>query len=122
MFARKPVSSHGFIVSTFARLLFWLVGRFAVGWRASWSAACKLAISRDSENLVFVKRFRMSGQFLAKSGDLLSRDGAGIVAPFAPFVSEDVGDFLVSQRFVPWLHHGGPVWLAFHCDRALQTL
>src|SRR5437870_12071016 len=64
----------------------------------------------------------MTGQLFAQSGNLLGRDRAGIVSPLTAFVSQDVGNFLVCQCFVPWLHHGAAKLLAFDGHWALQTL
>src|SRR6267143_473878 len=64
----------------------------------------------------------MSSEFFAQRGNLLSRDGAGVVAPFAALISEDVSDLLIGQRFVPRLHDRTAELLPFDSDRPLQTL
>jgi len=56
----------------------------------------------------------MIGQLFAQSGDLLGRNRAGTVPPLAPLISQDVGDLLVVQRFVPWLHDRRAVFLSLH--------
>src|ERR1700719_2415748 len=48
--------------------------------------------------------------------------GTAIVSPLTAFVSENVGNFLVGQCFVPWLHHCRPEFLAFDGDWTLQPL
>src|SRR6266567_2192839 len=62
----------------------------------------------------------MISQLLAQRGDLLGRNWAGVVAPLASLVGDDVGNFLVGQCFIPWLHHCRAEFLAFNCDWALQ--
>src|SRR6202011_1521674 len=64
----------------------------------------------------------MIGEFFAQRGNLLSRDGAGVVAPFAALISEHVGDLLIGQRLVPRLHDRTAEFLPFDGDRPLQTL
>src|SRR6266566_5642549 len=64
----------------------------------------------------------MIGQLFTQRGNLLGSDWAGAVAPFTPLVRENVGNLLVSQCFVPGLHHRIAEFLAFHGDRTLQTL
>src|SRR6266566_4376583 len=64
----------------------------------------------------------MIGQLFAQRGDLFGRDRAGTVSPLASLVRENVGNLLVGQCFVPGLHHRAAKFLAFDCDRALQTL
>src|SRR6266566_6149729 len=64
----------------------------------------------------------MIGQLFAQRGNLLGSDWAGAVAPFTPLVRENVGNLLVSQCFVPWLHHRIAEFLALHGDWTLQTL
>src|SRR6266705_2920951 len=63
----------------------------------------------------------MTGEFFAQRGDLFGGDRAGVVAPVTAFIGQDVGDFLVGQCFVPWLHDGAPVLLAFDFHGALQA-
>src|SRR5947209_6906105 len=64
----------------------------------------------------------MISQLFAQSGNLFGRNRAGTVPPLTAFISEDVGDSLVGQCFVPRLHHCAAKFLAFDGDRALQTL
>src|SRR5438445_7647830 len=64
----------------------------------------------------------MISQLFAQSGNLFGRNRASTVSPLTPFISEDVGDPLISPCFVPGLHHCAAEFLAFDCDRALQTL
>ena len=64
----------------------------------------------------------MTSQFFAQRGDLLGCNRTPIVAPLAPLVREDVGNFLVGQCFIPRLHHCSAEFLAFYRDWALQTL
>src|SRR6266536_6430834 len=61
-------------------------------------------------------------QLFAPRGDLLGCDRTCVVAPPAPLVRENVGNLLVGQCFVPWLHHRSAKFLALHGDWALQTL
>src|SRR6266567_995071 len=63
----------------------------------------------------------MIGQFFTQRGNLLGSHRAGAVAPLTPLVRENVGNLLVSQCFVPGLHHRSAEFLAFHCNWALQT-
>src|SRR6266481_2987415 len=63
----------------------------------------------------------MTGEFLAKRGDLFSCDRTGAVAPLAALVCENVGNFLVGQSIVPRLHNGCAVFLAFNFYRTLQA-
>ena len=64
----------------------------------------------------------MIGQFFAQRGDLLGGDWASAVPPFTPFVCQYIGNFLVGQCFVPWLHDRCAEFLAFDGDWTLQTL
>src|SRR5712692_1406387 len=64
----------------------------------------------------------MIGQLFAQSGDLFGRDGAAVIPPLTSLVSQHVGNSLISQCFVPWLHNRAAEFLAFDGDRALQTL
>src|SRR5439155_26464647 len=64
----------------------------------------------------------MVGQFFAQRSNLFARNRAGLVPPLTPLVSKDVGDPLVGQCFIPWLHHRGAKLLAFDGDWPLQTL
>src|SRR5438128_3262690 len=64
----------------------------------------------------------MVGQFFAQSSNLLGRDRAGAVPPVASLVGENVGNLLVGQCFVPWLHHRAAKFLTFDGDWTLQTL
>src|SRR5438093_10452987 len=63
----------------------------------------------------------MIGQFFAQRSDLLGSDRARAVPPVASLVSEDVGNFLVGQCFVPRLHHRCAELLPFNSDWTLQT-
>src|SRR6266403_950100 len=63
----------------------------------------------------------MIGQLFAQRGDLLGGDRTRTVAPLASLVSENVGDLLVGQCFVPGLHYRSAVFLAFDRDWTLQT-
>src|SRR5437870_13070956 len=64
----------------------------------------------------------MVRQFLAQGRDLFGSHRTGAVPPLAPFVSQNVGNFLIGQCFVPRLHDRAAEFLAFHRDRSLQTL
>src|SRR5206468_1748940 len=64
----------------------------------------------------------MTGELLAKRGNLFGRDRARTVPPFTPLVRENISNLLVGQCLVPWLHHRGAEFLAFDGDWALQTL
>src|SRR6266478_6277919 len=63
----------------------------------------------------------MVRQFFAQTRDLFSGYRTGAVPPLAPFVSQNVGNFLIGQRFVPRLHNGTAEFLPLHRDRTLQT-
>src|SRR5438876_9866391 len=64
----------------------------------------------------------MVRQFLAQGRDLFGSHRTGAIPPLAPFVSQNVGNFLIGQCFVPRLHDRAAEFLAFHRDRPLQTL
>ena len=64
----------------------------------------------------------MVRQFLAQGRDLFGSHRTGAVPPLAPFVSQNIGNFLIGQCFVPRLHNRTAEFLAFDRDRALQTL
>ncbi len=70
---------------------------------------------------MFAERLWVIGQLLAQCGNLFGRNRAGTVAPLASFVSEDVRNLLVGQRFVPRLHHRGAEFLTFDRDWTLQV-
>src|SRR6266513_3416641 len=63
----------------------------------------------------------MAREFLAQSGDLFLGNRAAGVSPLLSLISEDVGNFLVTQA-LPWLHDCAAELLSFHRDRTLQTL
>ena len=64
----------------------------------------------------------MIGELLAQRSDLLGGHGTCVIGPFASLVRDDVGKFLIRQRFVPWLHHRAAVLLTLHFDGTGQTL
>ena len=64
----------------------------------------------------------MIRQFFAQGCDLFGSHRTGAVPPLASLISQNVGNFLVGQRFVPRLHDRASVFLTFDCDRTLQTL
>src|SRR6266478_10226797 len=64
----------------------------------------------------------MVRQFLAQGRDLFGSHRTGAVPPLAPFVGQNVGNFLIGQCFVPRLHDRAAELLAFDRDRSLQTL
>src|SRR5439155_12725101 len=63
----------------------------------------------------------MIGQFTPYGRDLFLGNRAAVVSPLLSLISEDVGDFLVTQG-LPRLHHSAAVLLSLHRDRTLQTL
>src|SRR6266436_8480405 len=63
----------------------------------------------------------MVRQFFAQTRDLFGSYRTGAVPPLAPFVSQNVGNFLIGQCFVPRLHDRTAEFLAFNRDRSLQT-
>src|SRR6266550_3944140 len=63
----------------------------------------------------------MIGQFFAQSRDLFLGNGAAVVSPLLSLISEDVGNFLVTQA-LPWLHDCAAELLSLHRDRTLQAL
>src|SRR6266550_5370647 len=63
----------------------------------------------------------MIGQFFAQSRDLFLGNGAAVVSPLLSLISEDVGNFLVTQA-LPWLHDCAAELLSLHRDRNLQAL
>src|SRR5882762_8910361 len=63
----------------------------------------------------------MVRQFLAQGRDLFGSHRTGAVPPLAPFVGQNVGNFLIGQCFVPRLHDRAAELLTFDRDRSLQT-
>src|SRR2546430_4018259 len=63
----------------------------------------------------------MVRQFFAQTRDLFGSYRTGAIPPLAPFVSQNVGNFLIGQCFVPRLHNGTAEFLPLHRDRTLQT-
>src|SRR5438132_3515289 len=107
-----------------AELLLWRSGwfcRFARFRRRGFTAG-KVSVGRHGQYVGFSKRLWMIGKLFAQGGNLFGRYRATVVSPLTAFVSENVGNFLVGQRFVPWLHHCGPKFLAFDGDWTLQPL
>src|SRR6266576_3161246 len=103
----------------------WLAGfRSLAGfwWRNARRCTAGKILVGNREYIMFTERLRVIGQFLAQSGNLFGRNRAGTVPPLTPLVGEDIGDLLVGQCFVPGLHYRGAEFLAFDCDRTLQTL
>src|SRR5260370_6374988 len=64
----------------------------------------------------------MGRQLFAQGRDLFGSHWTGAVPPLAPFVSQNVGNLLIGQCFVPRLHDRAAELLALHRDRSLQTL
>src|SRR5947207_14292440 len=73
------------------------------GLRAGWFAAGQLGVFRNSFQIRFGKRFRMTGEFLAQTGNLRRGNGTALMSPLLANVSENIGDLRVGQRFVPRL-------------------
>src|SRR4030095_3802874 len=63
----------------------------------------------------------MVGECLAQSGDLLLGNRTAGIPPLLSFISEDVGNLLVTQA-LPRLHDGAAILLSLHRDRTLQAL
>src|SRR4029453_5179068 len=63
----------------------------------------------------------MAGEFLAQSGDLLLGNRTASIPPLLSFISEDVGNLLVTQA-LPRLHDRAAILLSLHRDRTLQAL
>src|SRR2546423_8838447 len=63
----------------------------------------------------------MVRQFFAQRCNLLRGHGTSAVPPFASFISQNVGNFLIGQCFVPRLHNRAAKFLALHRNWSLQT-
>src|SRR6187551_692992 len=106
-------------------LWFWrrarLCGFAGFGWRTTCGcAARKIFVGGDCQYVGFSERIWMVGQLFAQRRNLLSRHRAGIVPPLTSLVCENVGNFLVSQCFIPRLHHSCTEFLALYGDRTCQ--
>src|SRR6266496_6409570 len=95
---------------------------FAWLWRcaARGSAAGKIFFG-GRQYLRFSERIWMIGELFAQRRNLLSCHPAGVVPPLTALVCKDVGNFLISQCFIPRLHHSRTEFLALNGDRACQT-
>src|SRR4029453_13514339 len=88
-------------------LRFWWCGGFCgfAGFRrrASSGGATGKIFIRNGEYVVLCERFSVASEFFPQRGNLFSCHRGRVVAPLAALVCENIGNFLVGQRFVPWL-------------------